>query len=269
MYIVDYHTHSRCSPDSSARLTDMVRSAQRAGIRELCTTDHCDLQQEDGSVLGDWDWTPILNQYEDARRRQKRGGPRLLLGIELGGAHTDPQRGAELLSGIPLDFVIGSIHNLSPAAGGRDFFFLDYATPEECHKVLDDYFSSLLALAPLKTYDSLGHIIYPLRYMNGRAGHQITLDTWSDQLDAVLRTVIETGRAIEVNTHGGREIEEWREILLRYRALGGELVTTGSDAHKPLFVGRGLAQATELLQETGFRWLTLFRQRVPEPIKLG
>lgn len=268
MYAVDYHTHSRCSPDSSARLLDMAKAAQRVGLRELCTTDHCDLQQEDGSTLGTWDWTPILTQYEEAELLSRRSDFRLLLGIELGGAHTDPQRAADLLSGVPLDFVIGSVHNLSPAAGGRDFYFLDYTTQDYCHQVLDDYFASLLALAPLPTYDSLGHIIYPLRYMNGRAGHHITLDPWSDQLDALLRTVIETGRAIEVNTHGGREVEDWLPILTRYRALGGELVTTGSDAHRPLHVGKGLDRVMDLLHASGFRWLTLFRQRKPEQIKI-
>lgn len=39
MYLTDYHTHSCCSPDSTARLEDMVRAARRAGLRELCTTD--------------------------------------------------------------------------------------------------------------------------------------------------------------------------------------------------------------------------------------
>ena len=67
MYLTDYHTHSCCSPDSTARLEDMVRAARRAGLRELCTTDHCDLQDENGAPLGGWDWTPILDQYWRAR----------------------------------------------------------------------------------------------------------------------------------------------------------------------------------------------------------
>lgn len=66
MYLTDYHTHTRCSPDSEASLADMARAAQNAGLRELCTTDHCDLQQEDGSLLGDWDWDPVLAQFEEA-----------------------------------------------------------------------------------------------------------------------------------------------------------------------------------------------------------
>ena len=42
MYLVDYHTHSCCSPDSTARLEDMAAAALCAGLAELCTTDHCD-----------------------------------------------------------------------------------------------------------------------------------------------------------------------------------------------------------------------------------
>ena len=268
MYLADYHTHTCCSPDSTAPLSEMVRAARRAALKELCTTDHCDLQQEDGSPLASWDWTPILEQYRAVRQTLPRTGPRLRLGLELGGGHTDPQRAQEILSGAPLDFVIGSVHNLSPEAGGRDFFFLDYAAEADARAALDDYIHSLLALAPLLFYDTLGHIIYPLRYINGRAGYQLTLNPWQDQLDQLLRTVIHTGRAIEVNTHAGREIEEWRPVLKRYRELGGELVTLGSDAHRPDHVGRGLVRAVRLLEQTGFRYFTVYRQRKPEQIKL-
>lgn len=268
MYLVDYHTHTCCSPDSEARLSDMVRAAQQAGARELCTTDHCDLQQADGTPLGVWDWTPILRQFEQAEFFRYREDFRLLLGLELGGGYTNPARAEEILSGAPLDFVIGSVHNQSPESGGRDLFYLDYEDEALCRRVLDDYMANLQKLAGLSCYDSLGHIIYPLRYINGRAGHRMTLEPWEEQLDGVLRTVVETGHAIEVNTHGGREIVEWLPVLRRYRALGGELVTLGSDAHRPAGVARGLEQAAELLRETGFQWVTVYRRRKPEQRRL-
>lgn len=267
MYLVDYHTHTRCSSDSTAPLADMVRAAQAMGLRELCTTDHCDLQQEDGTPLGDWDWAPILEQARQCAPPQG-GGFRLLLGIELGGAHTDPGRAQAILQGAPLDFVIGSVHNFSPAAGGKDFYFADYPTREAACRTLDDYFASLLALAPLPCYDALGHILYPFRYINGRAGHRLTLEPWREQLEAVLTTVISTGRSIEVNTHNGQEVLEWRPILELYCRLGGELVTLGSDAHTPENIGRGLGEAAELLRAAGFSRLALYRRRKPETIPL-
>ena len=268
MYLVDYHTHTCCSPDSEARLSDMVRAAQQAGARELCTTDHCDLQQADGTPLGVWDWGPILKQFEEAAFFGHREDFRLLLGLELGGGYTDPARAEEILSGAPLDFVIGSVHNQSPELGGQDLFCLHYRDEGMCRQVLEDYMANLLRQAGQSCYDSLGHIIYPLRYTNGRAGFHMTLDPWKDQLDQVLRTVIHTGRAIEVNTHGGREVAEWLPILRRYRALGGELVTLGSDAHRPVHVARGLRQAAGLLQEAGFRYVTVYRRRRPEQRRL-
>lgn len=268
MYLVDYHTHTRCSFDSEAPLSAMAEAARAAGLRELCTTDHCDLQLEDGTVLGEWDWGPILAQYEEAAARCRGTDFRLLLGIELGGAHTDPARAERLLAGAPLDFVIGSVHNQSPAAGGVDFYFLEYTSEEFCRRALDDYFESLAALAALPCYDTLGHIIYPFRYINGRGGFPLTPEPWGEQIDAVLRTVIETGRAIEVNTHNGEEVAQWGPILERYRALGGERVTLGSDAHRPENVAKGLPEAAELLRAKGFRWLTLYEKRRPRQIRL-
>ena len=105
MYLSDYHTHTRCSPDSTTPLTAMADAAVAAGLDELCITDHCDLQQEDGSPLKNWNWQPILEQFEDAMFFQSREDFSLRLGIELGGAHTDPERAQALLDGVPLDFV--------------------------------------------------------------------------------------------------------------------------------------------------------------------
>ena len=48
MYYADYHTHSRLSPDSDAPLLDMAEAAARAGLSELCITDHYDLVEMDG-----------------------------------------------------------------------------------------------------------------------------------------------------------------------------------------------------------------------------
>ena len=117
MYPADYHTHSLCSPDSSAPLENMAIAARRAGMVELCTTDHCDLQQEDGSVLEHWDWYPVLKQYDRALLLCPWPDFNLLLGIELGGGHTDPQRAADILAGAPLDFVIGTAASALAAAG--------------------------------------------------------------------------------------------------------------------------------------------------------
>lgn len=47
-----------------------------------------------------------------------------------------------------LDFVIGSLHNYSPEAGGADFYLGDYTSPDICYAALDDYFAHMARLAP-------------------------------------------------------------------------------------------------------------------------
>ena len=131
---------------------------------------------------------------------------------------------ADLLRQPELDFVIGSIHNLSPQAGGEDFYYADYTDPAVCAAALDNYIASLEALAPRpELYDVLGHIIYPLRYMPPEA----SLAPFWDRISALLRTAVQYGRGIELNTCRGTTVAEWRELLALYRSLGGEIITVG------------------------------------------
>ena len=58
------------------------------------------------------------------------------------------------------------------------------------------------------------------------------------------------------------------DVLKRYRELGGEIVTVGSDAHRPEDVGLGMAQSLDLLRELGFRAVNVYRRREPRSIPL-
>lgn len=268
MFLVDYHTHTRCSPDSTATLAEMVEGAARAGLQEICTTDHCDLIQPGGGWMEPWDWTPILEQYRRYLQEHPKPPVTVLLGIELGGAQRDPKWAQEIIDGAPLDLVVGSVHTLSERAGGEDLFYLDYTDPAYCREIVADYMESLVELSGLPTYDILGHSIYPLRYILGRGGHKMTMEPWMDRLDEVFRNAIHSGRGIEVNTHYGKDMEIWRHVLVRYRQLGGEIITVSSDAHRGEHVGGGVKQAADMLRELGFGYLTRYRQRKPEQVKL-
>jgi histidinol-phosphatase (PHP family) len=57
-------------------------------------------------------------------------------------------------------------------------------------------------------------------------------------------------------------------LLRRYKELGGELITVGSDAHIPSDVGKDVDTACELLKEIGFRYITVYKNREPIQIKI-
>ena len=79
-----------------------------------------------------------------------------------------------------------------------------------------------------------------------------------------MRIAVEKGKGIELNTNRGRTLAEWKPVLERYKAIGGEIITVGSDAHDPLHTGLGIAQAYELLREMGFRYVAVYEKHKPE-----
>jgi histidinol-phosphatase (PHP family) len=108
-----------------------------------------------------------------------------------------------------------------------------------------------------------------------RRGFDVSVEEprYADKLRTLLRTVIENGKGIEVNTSGLRhpalhETIPAPGILRLYRSLGGERVTVGSDAHRTVDAGKGVRQSFDLLRERGFRYVCAYRKREPEFITL-
>ena len=260
MYLTEYHIHSELSFDGQAPLREMAEHAMRAGVRELCITDHCDTIDENANRVYDYDWAPALKQFKETRA-ELEGKITLKLGLEYGMGHVDPAMSDRILALPELDFVIGSVHNLSLERGnGFDFYFSPFNTEADCRFVLDDYFESLEKVARSPYYDVLGHIIYPLRYMKGL----VTVEPWLDCVTQIMRIAVEKGKGIELNTNRGRTLEEWRPVLERYKAIGGEIITVGSDAHDPLHAGLGIREGYALLREMGFRYIAVYEKHKPE-----
>ena len=267
MVLVDCHTHSSCSPDGNIPMVEMARKAYEYGLNTLCLTDHCDLLSLEGERTLTYDWAPVLAQRQvmlDAFGTKLN----LPLGLEFGMGFLFPEAAAAILSQPGLDFVIGSAHNLREEAGGRDFYLLPYDTLEDCYRALNNYFESLLQLAAGDQYDVVGHIIYPLRYMQGDYPAPIDLDRYRDQIHEILRLAVESGRGIEVNTWKGQTLEAWRPILKMYKDLGGEILTVGSDAHATTPIGRGIREAYGLMEDCGFRYVAVYHQRKPDMLRL-
>ena len=122
--------------------------------------------------------------------------------------------------------------------------------------------------------DVIAHIGYTRRYMM-KAGFDVRADmaSFGDELDLLLRTAVENGTGIEVNTSGLRnaligETIPGFDVVRRYRELGGEIITLGSDAHMVSDAGGGLREGLELIRNAGFRYITGFKNRKPEFIRI-
>lgn len=265
MFLGDLHTHSLCSPDGAFSMLDMARAAARAGLTYLCITDHCDLLDLNGTFTPRHDWAPARAALAQAKGCLP-AGLELSMGVELGEAYEDPDTARAILAAAPqLDLVIGSVHNFHAIMGRQDFYNADYQSSEMCHAALDDYLSSLEALAGLPDcYDTLAHILYPLRYMR-QAGQDVSLTQgdYPGRLAVILGQVARAGKALEINTWRGQTVEEWEPLLRQFKSLGGEYVTVGSDAHHTRDVGAGVREAYELMRACGYRYTAVYKQRKP------
>ena len=244
----------------------MVRAAVSAGLREFCVTDHCDLLDGEGCPVAAFDWPAAREQYRTVKAAL---GSRLTLclGLELGSAPYEPAVARTILKegGDELDFVLGSLHNWIGAEGNIDLGSSDYSgDPALARKAVDaalTYTWALVTQYP-DCYDSLAHIIYPLRYIR-RDGIDLSFADWEDRVRAIFTEVARTDHALEVNTRRGRDLDYWPPLLRWFRECGGELVTVGSDAHRPQDVAKGIPEALELLKAAGFDYVTTFAGRKP------
>ena len=264
MYFADYHTHSRVSPDAFSSMTEMAEAAIRQGLQEICFTDHVEpIRFGTTEPRGAYDWDPMIAEFRAARTAV---GDRitLRLGAELGDAVWGIRRMESMLAEAPpLDFLIGSIHTLSEKMEGRDLYFLTPRDEQEARDCLADYLGQVRKLAEWGRFQVLGHLTLPLRYMNERRGFHATFDGFEEQMEEIFRILIRQGLGIEVNTNRGHQPLPGEKWLRMYRALGGEIVTLGSDAHGAAQVGCAIREGQALLRRCGFTRFCTFQRLEP------
>lgn len=265
--ICDLHTHSRYSFDGSVPVEDLCRTAIRRHVNVLAITDHCDmLPGPEGHLSYLAGEADRIRDIESAQ--QKYPELELLYGIEIGNAVNMPEETKTFLDNRKFDFVIGAVHFLPD---GSDIYKLPYENEAAIDKMFRQYFRTMQELVELGGFDSLAHLDYPLRVLNGKL-EENSIEQYRELVEPILKTLVRQQIALEVNTRGTYDWqgrvgpEDWG--LTRYRELGGQYVTIGSDAHTTAWVGAGFAEAAAALCRTGFSTFTIYRNRTPVQIPL-
>ena len=263
-YIADYHLHSACSPDAETSMRDMAAAAIAAGLNEICFTDHVEpVEESTGRHRRSYDWGALERAFQEARNTW---GDRiqLRLGIELGDALRAQSVSETLLAAAPeVDFIIGSIHALPASYNWTNLYYYDYEKDDAIRRALRDYLAEVQDLANWGRFSVLGHLTLPVRYAGELHGKSISFDGFEDEIRAILRTLIQSGCGIELNTNRGHiplPDEKW---LRMYHQEGGEIITIGSDAHRPSYVGCAVRERQDLLKFCGFTRFCTFEKRSP------
>jgi histidinol-phosphatase (PHP family) len=272
MLFADYHMHSHNSGDSKAPMKDMIESAIEKGLKEICFTEHMDL---DFPLLPDLPPDPFnldIRSYKEELYKYKeiyKDKINVKFGIEVGMQPQIAKQNAEVIRNEDFDFVIASIHLVDR----NDPYYGDIWEANPVEKVLERFFE--LTLENLKLYDDydvLGHLDYISRYVP-EGDKTYSYERYKDIIDEILLHIIKKDKGIEFNSKvlgysNDLEPNPCPAALRRYKELGGKLLTFGSDAHNPRAIACGYDRARQIVLDAGFTEFYTFERRVPTAHKL-
>ncbi|SDN70367.1 histidinol-phosphatase HisJ family protein [Acetanaerobacterium elongatum] len=262
--LYDSHTHSDNSPDGRESVTYMCENAIAKGLRGISITDHCEMDNFEG---GRYNISTKQSYFESLKAKSVfRGSLIVSSGVEIGQPLYNLKLTRQTLASFEYDFVLASMHNM---IDGSDYFYVDYSDmgEEEIDCILKNYFKDLLDICNWNEFDCLAHLTYPLRYITGTHGIPVELSRYNDIIDEILKTLARNGKALEINTSGFRQGLETAlpplKYIKRFKELGGEHVTIGSDGHRSEDVGKDIEKGMELAKEAGFEQFTIYLSRTP------
>ena len=254
----DFHLHTLVSFDSECHPADTVAAAERAGLREICFTDHYDYN-DDPSRPHD---LFTMEQYRAAYDGLRSDKVTIRRGVEFGLTPWNTRELTDLASSYDFDFFIGSVHNVD----GWDPYYPEYWTNKSVAEGFERYLLQVLTCVKAhKEFDVLGHINYVCKSPHNPGSKPLLYTDYRDICDEIMRTLAENGRGMEINTSGVALMGDYlpaKDFIQRFRELGGEIVTVGSDAHNAERVGQYIDGALEIAKDV-FGYVCTFERRKP------
>ena len=254
----DYHMHTRFSMDSQMPMEEACREAIRLGLPQVCFTEHVDYIPGDEGV-GFFDPAAY---FAELNRCRELFGDQLIVraGAEIGEFHRFSTEARGLTESHPFDFVLGSLHWVGADLVMQPGYF-DGRSRDDAYEA---YFGELLTMVRRGGFDVASHLDVPKRYDHQALGEFDSID-YAEQVRDVLRACVENGIGIEINTGTMRRTRHDPSpspiVLQWYRELGGEILTFGSDAHRPTHMAYAFDRAREWALGAGFSQLASFERR--------
>lgn len=250
MLYTDYHVHTRYSPDSNADIVKYITRAKELGLKEIIFTDHKDFGTNDPEFM---DFIDFDEYIELMKRLELQYEIPIKIGVEIGYEKNYKTEIEDFLSEYKFDFVISSIHY----GNGKDFYFGDFFVGKTKYEAYLDYFKLVLEMVEnFKSYDVVGHMDYISRYGPYKDKHY-EYEDYKEIIDEILKAIIRNKKGMEVNTSGLREglntTYPKNEVLLRYKELGGVIITLGSDSHFNQDYRASFEEVIDNLKSMGFK----------------
>lgn len=254
----DYHMHTVISYDGHNTAEEMLQAAVKAGLKEICFTDHIDYDPLEPERKIQFD----TDAYNAAYDHLSAEGLKIRRGFEFGMLADNQETFRKDIQRRHFDFVIGSAHFID----GLDPYFDPFWQGKTMDEAEMRYFENLLACVKAHdAFDVLGHLTYISKAWANPTNRPIRFDAYREITDEIMKELVRKDKGMEINTSGKDPVGVFLpsvEFLKRFKELGGSIVTVGSDAHNPERVGQYCREACQLACEI-FGHVCTFENRQP------
>lgn len=261
MRIPDFHMHTYFSPDGHMTAQEAIEAGIRAGVTDLCFTEHMDL----GHHMEQFNRVPEFDRMKSTVEEMRKQFPEMNIyhGVEAGYIRDTAEMTARVLATQDLDYVLLSTHcvdgmdcYLPEAKRGRD--------KETAYKrYLETVYESVTDSCLQDAYDCVGHIGYIAKCMYYE-DNVLPYEMFPGLFDDILLQLVKQEKGMEVNTSGVKRaghVLPHPSIVRRYYELGGRIITVGSDAHRTDRVGEYVCDTLRVIKKCGFQEVAVFSKR--------
>lgn len=264
----DLHLHSNFSIDSKTTMEEMALAAIDKNLRAICFTDRINLDYTLNKINLSFRTEDYFKNINKVKYRYLKD-IEILAGLEIGmQAHLGNSYDT-IISNQPFDYIIMSIQSIN----GQDILIdniLESFSPTEA---LHLYYKNVYeCVSVYDNFDVLGLFDYIDRYLVDFLVTPTYVELFP-LIEDILSVLIKKGKGIEVNSSGLRlglnDFHPKLSILKLYKDLGGEIVTLGSSANTPQYIGYNYKLMEKTLKDLGFKYFYIFRDRKKIPINIG
>ena len=254
----DFHMHSRVSFDGHDTGEALAKAALAAGLKEICFTDHVDYDPLGQMGKLDFDTAAYNAEYDHLEV------PGLIIrrGMEFGMDVHNVGQFKKDLQRRHFDFVLGSIHFVE----NLDVYFPQYWQGKTVFQAERCYLEATLESVRLHDdFDVLAHLTYIGKTTAHHAPRCVPFAEHRELIDEILKVLAEKGKGMEMNSSGVDRCGGFlptADYIRRFKELGGQIVTIGSDAHRCDRVGQYSYEACQILKDI-FGYVCTFEDRKP------
>ena len=254
----DYHMHSKVSFDGQSHALDMALAAKEQGLKEICFTDHIDRETNVEKEIMVFD----RQVYRDTYENLEVPGLKIRKGVEYGLKVGCTEQAREDLKQYDFDFILGSVHFVKEL----DVYMEPYWVGKTRDFAYREFMEETLAcVREHDNFDVLGHLTFICKGRGNPTKELLYYKDHREIVDEILRELARKGKGMEINTSGVDRCGGFlptADFFRRFKELGGEIVTVGSDSHHVDRVGQYSKEACEIMKEI-FGYVCTFEKRQP------